>query len=244
MSVYGDIGTYLAAVWEHWKLLAGGCALIVLLGLWERHKEKTLDWKLYLILLGLLFVWACFLAWRDERNDRRKANETNTELVKRLDSLSSPDFHGTIQEVNWHPIPKGIVPRKENGIALLLTIEVRNLGAESIVDGYAVTVSISGHRTLGILQMIPQTLTASGETGTKVYYGKDAMYNKTTRILHNDKAVGTLWAWFVGATESSLDPLSVEVSFKDINGKLYTAVPGPTTGDSSTKYYPGLSISP
>lgn len=63
----GDVFEYISAVVRHWYYIVSGGAVIFLLGMYERVRDKAIRWKLYSILLGLLVLHATFLAWADQR---------------------------------------------------------------------------------------------------------------------------------------------------------------------------------
>ena len=59
--------SFLAAVFSQWLVLMGGAALITILGILERFRGKDVSVRLYLGIMALFVLYACFLAWRDER---------------------------------------------------------------------------------------------------------------------------------------------------------------------------------
>jgi hypothetical protein len=64
-SNWADLGQWLKALTRHWIARIGGplvAAFQILYGIWRRDWPPALGWA---ILAGC-FVWATFLAWRDE----------------------------------------------------------------------------------------------------------------------------------------------------------------------------------
>jgi hypothetical protein len=72
------VWAFLRVIWKHWITLVGGCALVVLLGIFQTVSGKNIPLGVYLGLLALLFCVACYLAWRDSQkasapdHDRRR----------------------------------------------------------------------------------------------------------------------------------------------------------------------------
>ena len=82
-----DFGTFIFSVVDHWFELLSGCALMVLIALFEKYVlKRELSVRLYTVILACLVFWACFLAWKEQNkmNDalRTTNHEQNSEIVK------------------------------------------------------------------------------------------------------------------------------------------------------------------
>src|SRR5689334_125663 len=93
----GEIGAFAAAVWHYWLLLVGGSVVVIVLGVVEKLWRKELNGKLYLALLALLLLTACFEAWRDAY---RKVGDDASALQKawaqrEVDSLQVDSLRAT-----------------------------------------------------------------------------------------------------------------------------------------------------
>jgi hypothetical protein len=151
---------------------------------------------------------------------------------------------GGIIATNHHPISD----RTRSGTAVLLIVEIRNEGADSLVDSFEVTAESDGVRTLGELHHVPKSLSLSGPKykGPLVYYGKDEIFTKTALdpIRRGSKAVGLIWAWFPKIAPQTFDVKSLRVSCADIRRKRYTIGLEKDFMPSQPMYVPGLSTGP
>lgn len=53
---------FLGSVFQLQFVLLGGCVLTVLVGIIERIKNKSVTWKAYLRIIGVLMLFACYQA--------------------------------------------------------------------------------------------------------------------------------------------------------------------------------------
>jgi hypothetical protein len=61
-----DVWTFLQAVGSHWIALAGGAAVVVLLGVYEKLTKNEIARRYYVILLVAFVAVAIYQAWLDE----------------------------------------------------------------------------------------------------------------------------------------------------------------------------------
>lgn len=106
--------------------------------------------------------------------------------------LNEPHISGTIEGVNMAPVPGS------NNTSLLVIATIYNSGAPSFTDNYRLRVRIPGipEEIVGAPQILPESMTLINEDGSSaVYYGQDALYNKTTAapIPTGGMVRGILW---------------------------------------------------
>jgi hypothetical protein len=63
---------FLRAVKSHWVSLVSGGTIIVLLGVIERLSGRNVPSWVYLVILGLFILMACYLAWRASQTELLK----------------------------------------------------------------------------------------------------------------------------------------------------------------------------
>jgi hypothetical protein len=110
-SLWSDVREWLKAIIHHW-VASAGCALVAVFqicyGIWHRDWPPALSWA----ILAACFVWATFLAWRDEHRktigkERRSILNKVVELRagKRPDLLAAlinvSDEFGSEEDVEW-----------------------------------------------------------------------------------------------------------------------------------------------
>jgi hypothetical protein len=78
-----QIPEYLLAVGAYWLELAGGCAVLTLVGLWERYRSRPISWRLYLGLVAVFVFAATFTAWK-QKADALAATTDSLERTRRL----------------------------------------------------------------------------------------------------------------------------------------------------------------
>jgi hypothetical protein len=112
-SNWADLGQWLKALTRHWIARIGGpliAAFQILYGIWRRDWPPALGWA---ILAGC-FVWATFLAWRDEHRktigkNRRSILQKAVEIVnsshRNVDHIVAvielSDEFGSEEDVEW-----------------------------------------------------------------------------------------------------------------------------------------------
>src|SRR5258708_12695559 len=87
-----QIPEYLLAVGAYWLELAGGCAVLTLVGLWERYRSRPISWRLYLGLVAVFVFAATFTAWK-QKADALAATTDSLERTRRLLDPSAVETH-------------------------------------------------------------------------------------------------------------------------------------------------------
>lgn len=83
------IWAFLRVIWKHWITLVGGCALVVLLGVFQTISGKNIPLGVYLGLLALLFCVACYLAWRHSEKALASLHDTGRQRHHRAERLNA-----------------------------------------------------------------------------------------------------------------------------------------------------------
>jgi hypothetical protein len=135
----------------------------------------------------------------------------------RLEELRKPRIVPEIAQTNWQQV---------NGeTSVVLVVNVKNLGAPSIVDGYFLTATLKdGRKHSAVQYFFPEFIRLTGSSGTITYYGKDAIEEKTgtSPIEHNGKRTGVLWFRFptIPFQEFSQEGTELTLSARDVNGEV------------------------
>ena len=66
-----SLPNFIRAVLSHWVGLMSGGVIVVAVGVWERLAGRNVPLHVYLILVLLFIILACFLAWKDAHNEMR-----------------------------------------------------------------------------------------------------------------------------------------------------------------------------
>lgn len=69
------VGAFLWAVKDHWITLMSGGFITVALALYERWSRASVPTWIYVAILVFFALWACYLAWRDERRKLASVTE-------------------------------------------------------------------------------------------------------------------------------------------------------------------------
>jgi hypothetical protein len=81
---------FLRAVMRRWVALVGGCTVIVLLGVGERISGQNIPLWVYISLLGMLGMMACYLAWRDAQSELAQRDTRKRDIIiQRLSAFIS-----------------------------------------------------------------------------------------------------------------------------------------------------------
>lgn len=79
-----ELKLFIRAVFTHWLTLMSGCLLIVLVGIFEHVTAASVPWAAYAVLVGMLAVAACFLAWRDKQRELEHVRQDKIAEIDRL----------------------------------------------------------------------------------------------------------------------------------------------------------------
>jgi hypothetical protein len=119
---------FLRAVGEHWVTLMSGGVIIVLIGLLERLIGRNVPLSVYLSIISLFVIIACFTAWKDERS---RAISISKHLEEEKAANRRPELHGSIQSFTIFPV---FSAREDE--AASFTIQ------ESIETGFEITLNV------------------------------------------------------------------------------------------------------
>jgi hypothetical protein len=100
-SVWSDLYPWFKAIIHHW-VASAGCALVAVFqicyGIWRHDWPPGLSWA----ILAACFVWATFLAWRDEHRktiDKERRSILN-KIVELREGVIKPDPLGALIKVS------------------------------------------------------------------------------------------------------------------------------------------------
>jgi len=221
------------AVISEWVAFMSGIASVAIAVWLQLTKRPWISPKVFWLIGGLCLFFAFFSVWRKEHI-----------LLLTQQLQDRPNLIGELIAINHHLIPAGL---GHQGTAILAVMQIKNLGADSIVENYEMSAVVGGNRVEGVLHTIPRSLSLTGPSykGSLTYYGKDSLYDKTSSgpVRRGSKVVGILWAWFEGVPGESVDTTTLELRFKDVAGKSYSVKMGEIKGHVPG-YYPGLSQAP
>jgi hypothetical protein len=86
------------AVVSQWTALITGGVVTAIIIAYQQLTRTTISSKVYLGLLGLFFVWACFGAWTNVRTELANQNSENKELRLQLDDRKKQQEHEADQQ--------------------------------------------------------------------------------------------------------------------------------------------------
>lgn len=66
METWRAFRAFIAAALGHWIKLGTGGFVILMVGLIEHFTRDAVSWPIYAAMIAALFMWACFLAFRDQ----------------------------------------------------------------------------------------------------------------------------------------------------------------------------------
>lgn len=233
-----SIKGYVIAAWREWKVLVGGGAgIVIILQAAEHISGQNISWRWYAGLLAYLVVWACYRAWRNERNTLNAVLVSLEEEKQK----STPDLRG---ELKWASFGAFDVPPYHAVVTLF--VRISNLGAKSIARDYTMSLDLpdSGRVTIAPTHFEGTiTLNRDNQDGV-VFNSEDALYIKTgtQSIETGSMAEGSLIFVLndVSRDEVIAAKSSIVLSFFDVTGKLCTAE---LKGDEHTNapiYLPGV----
>jgi hypothetical protein len=106
-SVWSDLYPWFKAIIHHW-VTSAGCALVAVFqicyGIWRHDWPPGLSWA----ILAACFVWATFLAWRDEHRktiDKERRSILN-KIVELREGVIKPDPLGALIKVSDELVAK------------------------------------------------------------------------------------------------------------------------------------------
>lgn len=121
---------WLKQLLRHWILEVTGGVLIGALALASNVEGLPLPAQLYEVVIGLVLLYAAFLTWREEEQRRIEAERHAREA-----EANCPTLRG---EGEWQ-----VVEQPKNWPILVVNARVINVGAQTVVDGWELTVQLA-----------------------------------------------------------------------------------------------------
>lgn len=156
--------------------------------------------------------------------------------------ISKPLLRGEIDAIVMGRVSGGM-----SGTAITVLASIRNLGTPSIVEGWALSVSVPGAPPMaGRHQAIPETLNLERPDGPPlVVRGRDALYDKTTLSPVGQGNMQRGYLLFllerVDMTAIYRPGTRIILTYKDVTGKSYVIEKALLGQTSEPSYLPGLS---
>jgi hypothetical protein len=229
--------TFTRAVFAHWRLLMSGGVITVLLGVFEKFSGKDIPFSVYIGILILFVFIACFLAWKDARNEM---SQYGTELAEKEQEVLDKEQviielkHSLLEEKAKHtPQLEAFIDEiatgeiKVKGIkesAVTLKIILTNLGMPSIAKDWMPLITMSGKEPVGFHCLhFPGELTLGfGENGSAIVIkGQDMIYEKTATPIQTGAMIVGYLHFRSNLEVNEIRALStdVKVLFRDVTGK-------------------------
>jgi hypothetical protein len=247
-----SVRDYARAVWREWKVLvSGGAGIAILLQAAEHISGKNISWQWYVGLLACLVIWACYRAWRGERERYLEAQRQFSAIQLELSNTQSelaeekkrrtPDLRGKIINSS--------VGKADIGVCVTLFAEIRNRGADSIVHSYKMSIDlpIGGRAVVTPTHMEGTATLMVGPNNAQgvAFHSNDLLYVKTAvnPIKNGTFAEGPIIFVLNGVTWDEVEGAreSIILSFMDIEDRIYDTPPhGPST--AGLPYMPSAPI--
>lgn len=187
VDFFKDFGWFCWAVIKEYVYLAAGCALTVMIAIYERHiKKQALSYRAEVSVLAVFIFLACFGAWRVEHK------KTDSGVTLKLEGAGV-----------------GIVMQETSAIVFA---DVTNVGMPSIVDSWQLQITSASGKII-VDKVLPtsirsdQTFSMSTSPGRAMKFSSDdALYKKTSSpIPTGDKVSGFLWFQLPGVSNGEVD---------------------------------------
>jgi hypothetical protein len=210
-----DFLQFLILVFKHVASWLGAISLAV--GIWNKalHKEWFFKNKTYIRLAIFLMFIGCFQVWKSEHQNLILSQNNLASEIKKHTGL-----RGTIDELARYKVPT------MQGILVVIELSVKNLGEQTIVENYYLTVKSDRLNLFSknLLLDPPIDIPAAGGAAHMIFTEKDALYNKTASpIASNDQRRGWLIYQFPSATWEQLADTNNQfiISYDDTAGQRY-----------------------
>ena len=225
---------FVSAVLKDWVSLMSGIASVILTIIGFFLKSHSQTRKTFWAAGLLCFLISANRVWANE-------HRLNIDLTQRLNE-ARPKLAGTISQIQT-----GLLVHQRLNLPArplsLLTVSIRNLGADSIADQYSLTVRTPrGRRAVGVLSTLPGRFVINGYT----YDNSGLLAGKTEEkpIERGGQRTGFLFFEFEHMELSSLqDKAAVfELSFKDVTGKACEVQNTATQPVPGPQWFPGTPL--
>lgn len=132
MGVYlRELGIFLWDVINNWAGYATGGIVVAFIGLWSTLSRKTASRRFGIVVALFFLFFAFFNAWRAEYG--------KTYPTLRL-AIDLEGFADTLEDQPGHSLLPG------TGTAVMLFVDIRNLGAPSIADHWTLYLTVPGRK--------------------------------------------------------------------------------------------------
>lgn len=217
-----------------------GCFITVALGVWERHKNRSIVFRKYFWLMGFFIFMACFLAWRDEHI---AVARLTSDLAEAKTNRFKPDLKFQVYNRGFGPFPE-----RPNTSLLFLDMGVRNIGSPTSLRQWRVRVSPSGDKTYeGEVTLFDKPVYLQGRPDGpgRLVSPEDFLPERMlTPITTGGETTGTLFVLVNGLLFDSVKAKNVHVVINcaDVNDKEYTTETDVETAGSFNPYLrlPGM----
>lgn len=243
--------TFFRAVFAHWEVLMSGGVITVLLGVFEKFSAKDIPYPVYIAVIILFVFIACFLAWKDARNEMYRYSlelakkeqellDQGQNLVEKEQSIlelkqvvieekskRTPDLAGIF--INLITVGKLIGQDDETFSGLTCFVSISNRGMPSIATDWRLILSIPNIQPFMVMPThFPEStsLMMNSQVGFEIS-GKDAIYNKTENapIPTGGREAGYLYFVIPFSRDKVfVNGTKLEILFNDIVGKEYSIV--------------------
>lgn len=214
-----EIPEFLRRLWRHWVLLITGSGAVALLAVWEHYTGRSLDPRLYAALAGGLFLWACFLVWREERRRGHTGQAPSESAV----GATSSELQLTI---DWVWVAREAESPDEAQV--ILVAQVTNPGRPNTADRWTLVAQSSDGKTKQAnVRKIPAGLAILQDREPRQFGGGDALYEKAfaAPIPTGGMVRGVLWFHLPGTQPEEINKRCcyLVVHASDAFGKQITA---------------------
>jgi uncharacterized membrane protein YiaA len=239
-----NIAAWVVALFHSWLLYVVG-APFVLLGIVEKLTDRTLlKGRYYLAAIAVAFFAANFGVWAAQKSaadaataGEQTAQEQVGDLQAQVGDLqtqvgdlqtqlndqkayNSPNLQVSIQNV-W------LFPQGKN-LELYMVVDVRNTGADSIVDYWEVYIANRSHRKGYLLSLHRIDVPFSFPTiaGRMIYKPSYWLPDRTLPdpVRRGGDRKGILICIVPGLPLKDLDPNSIGITFNDVSGNTHWAM--------------------
>lgn len=222
-DLFSDFFLFLFAVLGYWQAYATGGVVTAVVGLFERFsKWRLTKWAYAGLFVGVAFLAAFFLAWRDEHSQRVSLAAQVTSLQQTLYievQKHAPDIRLAIEDVMYGPL----VDEPPQDTAIVMYIAVRNAGyMPSVADRYRLILEAQGHGTVQAENVaVLDGFLLRTEAGDAVKIDKSfALYEKTLKPIPPGGMEKGVMAFIVRSMPmEQLQGSTFRLTWRDVTGK-------------------------
>lgn len=239
-----EFGDFVSAVLEHWvSLMSGIVSLGMAIWLRLRQRKSDISGVAFWLIAAMCLIAAFYSAWRDEN----KARQALLRQVTAERQLNEPHLSGTVDQIMVGNMTLNRQKMKKTPTTIaLLQVTIRNKGAASIAEDWALTYESDSLRTYFTPTFFPQGFTLFDQNGAlAVFHKEDALEEKTVKPIERGGLVRG-WLRFdlhsIPISEAFKAGTKYTISFKDIQMVEYSAE-AVMTGEAESgplPHFPGI----